>query len=281
MLRKLFKSNPHETLVPHWEKGEAVQNLGDFLSEYVHARHMGAPKDGTPETLHLVGSVISDMFINRQKKRGRSIGFWSCGMRDTYCCEKHRDYATYFGVRGSYTAAALNLPKEKIVGDLGLLFPLIYPSKSKQKKGKYVTIPHFHDKRSDLEILNSYGGNSVLRTNVENSYDAVDSFLNELTTASFILTASLHGAILAYAYGIPFALLNSGAIDCPFKWIDFMSTTGMTTHFVQHLDEGLAWAEKNKIPKQYFDVRPLIQSCPFQWKTEIKAQKSHLPVFAS
>lgn len=281
MLRKFFKSNSPETLVPHWEKGEQVQNLGDFLSEYIHARHMGPPKENTPATVHLVGSVISDMFINRQKKRGRSIGFWSCGMRDTYCCEKHRDYATYFGVRGAYTAAALDLPKSKVVGDLGLLWPLIYPSKITRLKGRFITIPHFHDKRDNQEILDYYGGNSILRTNVDNSYDAVDSFIDELTSASFILTASLHGAILAYAYGIPFALLNSGAIDCPFKWVDFMSTTGMTTHFVRNLDEGLIWAEKNKIPKQHFDLKSLIESCPFEWTTEIGVQKSNLPVFVS
>lgn len=281
MLKKLFKPTPSGVLIPHWKKGEPVQNLGDFLSEYVHARHLGAPKRGTPETVHLVGSVISDWYIKAQKKLGRSIGFWSCGMRDTFCCEKHRNYATYLGVRGAYTAAALGLSKEKIVGDLGLLFPFIYPSKRTQQEGKFITIPHFHDKRSDLEILNTYGGSDVLRTNIANSYEAVDNFLDELNSASFILTASLHGAILAYAYGIPFALLNSGSIDCPFKWVDFMSTTGMTTHFAQNLDEGLAWAEKNKIPKQHFNVRPLIQSCPFEWKTTIHSHKSNLPVFTS
>lgn len=281
MLRKLFNSKPTSTLVPHWQQGEDEQNLGDFLSEYVHVNYLAEPKPDTPDTVHLVGSVISDMFINRQKKRGLSIGFWSCGLRDTFCCDKHRSYATFFGVRGYYSASALNLPKDKVIGDLGLLFPFIYPRKTKSQKGKLITIPHFHDKRSDDEILSLFGGTAVLRTNVENSYAAVEKFLDELTTASFVLTASLHGAILAYAYGIPFALLNSGAIDCPFKWVDFMSTTGLPTHFVLNLDEGLEWSEKNKLPKHYFDVRPLIENCPFEWQTTIKKQKNGLPVYVS
>ena len=281
MFKKVFNqpSRVASVSVPHWKKGESTQNLGDFLSEYVHSKYLGDPRKSATDTIYLVGSVISDWRIKSQKKANKSIGFWSCGLRDTFSCEKHGSNATYYGVRGLYSAAALGLAKKKVVGDLGLLFPYLYPNKSDTQKGKHITIHHFHDQRTDQDLLALYGGNSVLRTNVDNTFEAVESFLDELTTAEFILTASLHGAILAYAYGIPFALLNSGKIDCPFKWIDFMSTTGMQTHFVQSNVEGLEWSTKNPIPERYFNLKSLIKSCPFSWNFEFSKQKNSLPVY--
>lgn len=250
--------------VQHWKKGEDIQNYGDFLSQYLHENHLGDRVDKTCDIYHLIGSVISDPYIKKAKRKLKKIGYWSCGARDYFSVStKNMKIPKFFGVRGYLSSKMLNLNAGSVVGDSAFLLPFMLPDINPSNDNGNVLIPHFSDLRADETLLSLYGGDRVLRTNIPNNFDAVEEFTKDLASAKFILTSSLHGAILAYTYGIPFAVLNAGAIDCPFKWVDFMSTTGLETRFVVNLDEGLKYSKDAVIKEKYFNISPLIKTCPF------------------
>jgi hypothetical protein len=59
--------------------------------------------------------------------------------------------------------------------------------------------------------------------------------------AEFVLTGSLHGAILAQAYGIPWAAYDDGYVDAPPKWNDWAAYLGIRIEFIETLSEGRQW----------------------------------------
>jgi hypothetical protein len=66
--------------------------------------------------------------------------------------------------------------------------------------------------------------------------------IDAIAAAKFVLAGALHAAIIACAYRRPFAYYDSGAIDLPFKWLDFSASIDTPTAFVRTVKEGWrAW----------------------------------------
>ena len=122
------------------------------------------------------------------------------------------------------------------MGDPGLLLPALYSGKPHSKfVDKTICIPHFHDVRSDQALLEVCGADLVLRASIENTNEAIENFIDALTSASFVLSSSLHGAIVAAAYGRPFAFWDPGFVDLPTKWEDFARSIGICSKFVSDM----------------------------------------------
>ena len=83
--------------------------------------------------------------------------------------------------------------------------------------------------------------------------------------ADFVLSGSLHAAIAACAYGVPFAFFDSGHVDVPFKWDDFAASIGILPLFARTLAEGRAiYGDVLAATCRPPALSPLLHAAPFQ-----------------
>ena len=121
-------------------------------------------------------------------------------------------------VRGPLTREALQAcgyqcPEK--YGDPGILMPLIYNPEI-EKTHQIGVVLHFKQKFnlcSDLKNINI-------------CTDDYKHFIDELLSCEKIISSSLHGIILAEAYGIPAVFLGEGRDSEMFKYYDWYYSTG-------------------------------------------------------
>jgi len=107
----------------------------------------------------------------------------------------------------------------EVYGDPAILLPLFYlPQKTTEKKD-FLVIPHW--KTVDKHVSMGYPVLSPLT-------DDWQHFVDEIASARLVISSSLHGLILAEAYGIPAILLNEVEKGNLFKYQDYYFSTGRT-----------------------------------------------------
>jgi hypothetical protein len=88
--------------------------------------------------------------------------------------------------------------------------------------------------------------------------------LDGIAAARFVLTASLHGAIVACAYGRPFAYWHNGHLDIVFKWQDFAASIGVPCEFAPDLARAEALSARALAPRLAVPaLAPILDVCPF------------------
>lgn len=128
-----------------------------------------------------------------------------------------------YALRGEYSNYKLKKMGYKgcdTFGDPALLLPMIVPCHNKPKKLLGI-IPHLQDfnsmpsKKTYYDIIN-------LKTT-----DIIDK-INEITSYHYILSTSLHGIIVAHAYGIPAIWIQQNKIDGDgIKFKDYFSSVNI------------------------------------------------------
>ena len=227
--------------VEHWRKAEDVQNFGDYLAELLLDElfyPLGIPARST----HLIGSVVSELFVteSRPDQPVEPVAFRGSAPREPESLSTHRlREATSF--RGPIAAAQLSARPEVPVAEPALVLPALYrPTPEPSLLGRTVCIPHFHDERSDETLRRMSGCDVVLRPRITNDGFELRRFIDALVSADFVLSASLHGAVVAAAYRRPFAFWDNGAIDQPFEWRDLAALLQIPVTFVQRIDAARA-----------------------------------------
>jgi pyruvyltransferase len=180
-----------------------------------------------------------------------------------------------FAVRGPNTRNEL-LKKgwscPEVYGDPALLFPKIYNPKI-EKKYKLGFIPHYieYETLKDLKILHHI---ESLGVQIINICAGEYKFIDELLECEKIISSSLHGLIVADAYGIPNARVNvsNKLIGGDFKFIDYYKSVD------RKIDLGLqlnTFTTLEDIYRQHFndkiniDLVKLLDSAPWN-DTEYK-----------
>ena len=128
----------------------------------------------------------------------------------------------YWSVRGRLTAERLGLPVEKAIGDGAYLMPLIVEKPVGPTTRRPIVIPHLDSVRiggweraarlADFELVDPRG-------------DPLE-VIAKIAAAPLVLTESLHGAILADAFGVGWTPFATSRNFSAFKWADWMSTFG-------------------------------------------------------
>lgn len=253
-----------------WLQDQERQNFGDYLTPYLWenlANGVRIPGDG----YRLIGSAISDWIVHDDlakldKWENGRIVFWCCGMRDdTPLNADTLTRSVFCGVRGPLTRAALELSPSTPMGDPGLLLPLLYrPRPSETTRGKAICAPHFLDTASDEDLRARTGAEAIVRPAIDKSFGALTEIFDAIASADFVLAGSLHAAILACAYGVPFCYYDGGRVDVPFKWRDFSASINIGTFFVDNVSEGRRIHECAIAPRMQTPLlAPILAAAPF------------------
>lgn len=269
----------HDPRIQYFVKGAAVQNFGDYLPELLAKEFFLHPRIDA-DLYRLIGSVIESSWVLRDLRhhvgtRSGRIAYWGCGMRDERPLDaRARSMCSFFGVRGPRTCELLGLPESTVLGDPGLLAPLFHvPAPAPATAGRVICIPHIHDPKSDAELLAISGAEAVLRPQIDASEPALRRILDQIAGARFVLTASLHGAIIACAYRVPFAFWDNGHVDIVFKWQDFAGSVGIPCAFVGRADQGQALYDEVLAPALRLPpLTPILDVCPFAIRPQVLVQ---------
>ncbi|SKC35839.1 polysaccharide pyruvyl transferase family protein [Krasilnikoviella flava] len=240
-------------------------NFGDLLSPWL-VRKMTGKKvvvaDRTKPHYMVIGSIIS------QATAGTVV--WGSGTYGTEGRDEVSPDAQYTAVRGPLTRAKLGASKgfgievPEVYGDPALLLPLYYLPK--------VPITHEYGvvvRWSERRWARATFGPGVKL--IDFARTDVEAVVRELLSCKRVVTSSLHGLIVADAYGIPNAWLASASPrGGVYKFYDYFASVekfrnpqsfdlsgGPVTR--ERLRDGLSFSGD---PIEY-DYRPLLDASPF------------------
>lgn len=147
-----------------------------------------------------------------------------------------------------------------IYGDPAILMPLIYnPSVEPHKSHDVLVIPQFVHEN---EIREKYP-NYYMESMNTNDYKRV---INAIVSSKKVLTSSLHGIILAEAYGVPAVFFQT--LKKTFKFEDYYASTGRNDiHLSSSFEEALM-QEPPQLPDLSELQKGLIESFPYDlWES--------------
>ncbi|MDA7933542.1 polysaccharide pyruvyl transferase family protein [Akkermansiaceae bacterium] len=227
-------------------------NFGDELGPYLIGKlstlpieHVPIPRDG----LFLLLTYLKNLFLGRYPlsmfpsvfkslfKRGNyitgigSIIGWSSGSRIVWGSgilfyNEKISNGFFLAVRGQYTQRRLrNLGYEvpDVLGDPALLLPLVYHPEI-SKGYRLGVIPH-HTHTEGLSHLAS--GDDVV---VIDLLDNVETIIRRMLSCECVISTSLHGIIVAHAYGIPALWYEYKDVQwhgSDVKFFDYFSSVGI------------------------------------------------------
>lgn len=286
----------------YWWRDEP--NFGDAASEYIIRHLFGAVEWRQPQITirsilgYLKNSIIHGTpfkmiyikgYVFPWQKALFGIGsildsatykslVWGSGFRE--------EYSTFKGGKVYAVRGKLSLQKVPInhrvgsvaLGDPALLLPLVYQPK-KEKLHKVSIIPHF------VEFDYFYQKYSSKYHIIDVRTEIVERVIDEICSSQYVMSSSLHGVIIAQAYGIPVLWIKHGWINSSdFKFKDYFSGVnipkydGLTNYDEVLRDEVLLKKtfEEYQCFYQIKDLKTiqqkLIQSFPIQ---ECKKENQH------
>lgn len=243
----IVRNTPNKVNLNAWIKPNGTQhNLGDWLSVVVventcSINGIDMYKD-IGETRHLYG--VGSILLGYQDATIWGSGFIYDPTKEWYFNAYsilHRYYhkTDVRAIRGPETRDILlkmGIVCPEVYGDPAVLMPLFYHP-AIEKTMEYLVIPHFVKFDNYKKEKNKLGS---FTTDYRKHIDIILS-------AKRVISSSLHGIILAEAYGIPAIMLNDTPSADLIKYRDWYYSTGRQT-----------WSMANSIEEALsMDVAPL------------------------
>lgn len=200
-------------MIKYYEHG--TNNVGDTLSGLI-LKHFLPKEDWIEVNGDIANKVVSCGSVMSKVLDGDTV--WGTGIiRKDFQFNKD---ATFLAVRGKLTRQSLldsgvrYVPE--VYGDPALLLPLIYKKKRPKKLYDIGYVPHYTEK--DL-----FKGKKFIDVELP-----VEKFIDEVLKYKKIVSSSLHGIIIAEAYGIPaeWAVWSNNLTGGEFKFRDYLTGTG-------------------------------------------------------
>ncbi|WCE03144.1 polysaccharide pyruvyl transferase family protein [Pseudoxanthomonas sp. JBR18] len=204
-----------------WQPKDGSVNVGDHLSKVLVQQVLAlrdtnllAKRPGTPRLL-CVGSVL------HFAEDGNVV--WGSGINGKIPDSAHRySQLDIRAVRGPLTREYLQrrgLEVPEVYGDPALLTPRFFEKRllMPETQRPYAIVPHFNE---PIEKYADYA-DKLISPRIEPA-----AFVRQLLGAERIVSSSLHGVILAEAYGIPAVYLDWGNGEDRFKYDDYYAGTG-------------------------------------------------------
>lgn len=250
----LIVSFLHADISVYCWRPEEGTNFGDELSIALVERIVGkSVRQAEIQQCKLlaIGSVI-------QFAKNRDV-IWGAGMngndlkRNCFPFE----YLDVRAVRGPLTKkflSNLGISAPSIYGDPALLLPYFFPEfkLSSIPKYDYVVIPHL----SEVSLFTGVE-NVVLPT------EPWEQVIEKILQSKFVISSSLHGLIIAEAFGIPARMLRVTYNEPDFKYLDYYLGTGRATfNPAFSIEEALKLGGE---PPPSCDLDRLLQAFPYEY----------------
>jgi pyruvyltransferase len=204
-----------------WRPKNGAINVGDYLAKVIVEAMLGLrdleliDKRDKRHRLFSIGSVLHNA------RDGETV--WGSGINGKIDDGRHRfRRLDVRAVRGPLTREYLRargIDAPAIYGDPALLMPRLFPRElvGAGLERPFVVVPHFNETPDKYA---AYRDHLVLPT------CKPLAFVRALLGAGLVVSSSLHGVILAEAYGIPAVYLDSGNGEHSFKYDDYYHGTG-------------------------------------------------------
>jgi pyruvyltransferase len=203
-----------EVTVYYYKRFNKIDNVGDLLSPIVVdmvKEHLNlVNQKHVTKRMFAIGSVItaakSDMVV------------WGSGVHyeDSIIPKFDLDIRAVRGPLSREKLIQNGFKCPEYFGDPALLLPLFYKPNT-EKQYEYTIIPHFF---KDDEINDKYKENQI--TTLTSDWKG---FIDRIASSKYIISGSLHGIIIAEAYGVPAILIDLLDGDM-FKYKDYYYSTG-------------------------------------------------------
>lgn len=204
-------------------------NFGDEMNEWLFPRLLPAAFDDDTESLFVgIGSILS---WPPQKERiavfglGFGHGPELAGERLAFA----RKHWKFYCVRGPLTSAKIGLSPTLGVTDPAALGARIYRGSKPSGASRPVLVPHWSTARKIREPLMA----ACAATSIDyvDPHWGVERVLGMIKNSSLVLAESLHGAIMADAFRVPWVpLVDRRKPVSLFKWQDWCGSLEMTYH---------------------------------------------------
>ena len=218
-------------------------NLGDNLSfvvvDWMLAKK-GLKADQETRKTYFLNTIGSNVFSSFQNAVIWGSGIGNSVGTDTQSLIGRILHRRIFrrldirAVRGPLTRQKLIRYRHRcpeIYGDPAILMPLIYRPASFEKKHDILVIPQF---LAEKEIREKYPQYPMLSMNTDDYKQVIDM----ICSSKKVITSSLHGIILAQAYGVPAVYFKT--LPKTFKFEDYYASTGRyNVHFSESLEDAL------------------------------------------
>lgn len=164
---------------------------------------------------------------------------------------------TFSAVRGPRTRALVTGDVPERFGDPGILMPMIYEPKQGDHRYEVALVPHYKDK--DVLTMND---SNVVEIDIEDTN--WKRTIDLIVACDVVVSSSLHGIIVAEAYGIPAVWvqptdrLKGGA----FKFHDYYEGTNRDARLADW-HAGLVATVASALAPPILDTAPLLASRPF------------------
>jgi len=279
----------------YWSEEHFFKNLGDLLAipilealGYNYApygiRHSAVVNPR--RCLLSTGSLLVSWIL----RISQSFDMWGSGWKgEAFTLTENAD-VRFYAVRGPLTAQRFGLAPTIPLGDPALLLPHLV-TLSMTPHGRTVVVPHILRTTAmpARQRLSMSGCDELIPTIIRHPTWRSEWFklrpreaigywrrvrfgittptlwqaVQCIAGAEFVLTGSLHGAILAQAYGVPWAAYDDGYVDRPTKWYDWAAYLGIRIEFVNSLQQGRQWWRQHGRHGRLRSLKLLLNAFPY------------------
>ncbi|WP_375710119.1 polysaccharide pyruvyl transferase family protein [Leuconostoc mesenteroides] len=156
-------------------------------------------------------------------------------------------------VRGKLSQELMGLDSEITLGDPGLLLSSVIPKET--TKWRILIIPHFQD----------YNNKKLEKFKRDNCFEIIDvrnkpeDIIKKISSATLVLSSSLHGLIITDSYNVPNMLYNISGETKFFKYYDYYSATNRQKIVVDDSFNLLDESTLHNFAKLYYPIENLEQ----------------------
>lgn len=202
----------------HWESHHG--NFGDDLNLWLWDFLLPGLRDVHDDVMLVgVGTVLNDTLLPaRQRKLVIGSGYGYGAVPDT-----GSGFWDIRCVRGEKTAARLGLTLEKGIVDPAVMVTEMPDFKGLPKLYKKTFVPHWESAEFGMwEEVCEPAGLTYLDPRGE-----ARAVIRAIAQSEFIVAESMHGAILADAFRVPWVAVSTSPSINSFKWSDWAGTVGV------------------------------------------------------
>lgn len=241
----LFKAEGNNENFGEYLCKKVIYELGFKLNNYSNIRRLDRPIDYIMTGIggFLNNNIYMDFFGDKIKK----WYVWGSGVECTPVPGQElpmsvlKDKCIITMLRGPMTKSFYGIEGDILLGDPGYLASYFFKFPIEEKKN--VFIQFYYDKVAKKIDGADVHLSSLLPAPIDNSFFNV---LKNISNAKIVLTGSMHIAVAAHSYGVPWALVSKEHTDLAneWKWHDTLSNIGIDKEDIKlcnSVEEGFEW----------------------------------------